>query len=164
MALNNRISVSSVILSNGSSTFRAMLSPRFKEGQELASASTPVEVSLPDDDAQAMTLLCQILHLRNRSMGMPLAPNMLLRLVVLADKYDCTEAIMWAVNISTNSALMHKKDTTRAILLAIAYLMRDEKLGAHVAMELVMDTKGIIGVGESVDVELPDVVLRAFGS
>lgn len=79
---------SSKILSLASPVFAAMLGPRFREGQRTeAGALDPI--SLPDDDAEAMTALCQILHFSYDAL--PARPSLPLfkDLAVLCDKYDC---------------------------------------------------------------------------
>lgn len=56
-----RLKVSKAILSFASSYFAALLGPHFKEG---ADAAEQKDVELQDDDGKAMTMLCQILHMR----------------------------------------------------------------------------------------------------
>jgi len=58
--------VSSQIMSLASPVFRTMLGPRFEEGTRLTRSGS-VEVLLPDDDAEAMTLICNILHHRQHA-------------------------------------------------------------------------------------------------
>jgi len=55
--------VSSQVLSVVSPVFQAMLAPHFNEGSRLASAGK-VEIPLPDDDPEAMTLVCEIVHMK----------------------------------------------------------------------------------------------------
>ncbi|KAK5734408.1 hypothetical protein LTR17_008906 [Elasticomyces elasticus] len=60
-----RLRVSSAALSLGSPVFKAMLSVRFREGHELA-LNSRIDVPLPEDDGEAMTILCNVLHHRNK--------------------------------------------------------------------------------------------------
>src|SRR5277367_6787997 len=55
--------VSSKVFSLASPVFAAMLSPQFKEGNSLSSGNG-CEITLPEDDPEAMTLLCNCLHFR----------------------------------------------------------------------------------------------------
>lgn len=94
-----RLRVSSLILSNASSVFRALLGPHFAEGQQPRSAQNPKEVSLKEDDAVAMVWLCKLLHHQQeeeQSTDHPNAAAGLYGLAISADKYDCLRAIRLA--------------------------------------------------------------------
>ena len=83
--------VSSKVLRLASSVWKAMLSPRFKEGTTLKEDGF-CRISLPDDNSDAMTLLCQILHHqpfdeKNHN------EELFGQVAVLADKYDCVKIL-----------------------------------------------------------------------
>ncbi|KAL8635230.1 MAG: hypothetical protein Q9228_007258, partial [Teloschistes exilis] len=105
--------VSGKVLSISSPVFKALVRPRFQEGQALTAsqllglaphqthassslhtnqASQPVQIPLPDDDAQAMTWLCHALHLRK---FLDHKPHLTLvqRIAVLSKKYQCAQAL-----------------------------------------------------------------------
>ncbi|KAL9091272.1 MAG: hypothetical protein Q9165_004906 [Trypethelium subeluteriae] len=63
-AAQKNLRVHSVALKMASKVFAAMFGPRFAEGQSLSSAN-PKMVPLPEDDLEALTILCHIIHLRN---------------------------------------------------------------------------------------------------
>ena len=91
-----RLRVSAKALSLASPVFKAMLSPRFLKKEP--SSEGLVEVPLPDDDPEALTLLCRILHLRSRNVEIS-SFHMFKNLSLLCDKYDATEAFMpWSTN------------------------------------------------------------------
>ncbi|KAI7182818.1 hypothetical protein D0869_05930 [Hortaea werneckii] len=93
---NLYIRVSSAVLSLVSPVFKTMLGPRFKEGNEVRSSRHPIEIPLPEDDGTAMKHLCLLIHGRtgdSYSHGDMTFPTQLQGLAVLADKYDCVEAI-----------------------------------------------------------------------
>lgn len=93
---NLYIRVSSAVLSLVSPVFKAMLGPRFKEGHVPRSSDQPIEIPLPEDDGITMKHLCLLLHGRtgdSYSHGDRTFPTQLHALAVLADKYDCVEAI-----------------------------------------------------------------------
>jgi hypothetical protein len=87
-----RLLISSKILSLASPVFAAMFSLNFKEGSNLSSDS-PSEVLLPDDDPEAMTVLCNCLHFRSDKIPRNVEFLLLRSLAVLCDKYDCATAI-----------------------------------------------------------------------
>ena len=80
--------VSSKVLSLASPVFAAMLSPRFREGQR-SDSGTLDPLSLPDDDAVAMTTLCRVFHFRYDELPVKPGLELLKNLAVLCDKYDC---------------------------------------------------------------------------
>ncbi|KAI7146128.1 hypothetical protein KC343_g14351 [Hortaea werneckii] len=93
---NLYLRVSSNALTLVSPVFKAMLGPRFREGKEPRSSDCPIEIPLPEDDGVAMKHLCLLLHGRTGDSychGDRTFPTQLEALAVLADKYDCVEAI-----------------------------------------------------------------------
>ncbi|OLN87518.1 hypothetical protein CCHL11_06106 [Colletotrichum chlorophyti] len=93
---SDELRVSSKILKLNSPVFKAMLGGKFREGAELAGKtdhSEPYIVDLPDDDVEAMTILCQILH--NVYIPERPSPLCLERLAFVCDKYECMEALKY---------------------------------------------------------------------
>ncbi|KAL8628824.1 hypothetical protein Q9189_005456 [Teloschistes chrysophthalmus] len=105
--------VSGKVLSISSPVFKALIRPRFQEGQALTASQLlglaphqthatgsrntdqtmqPVKIPLPDDDAQAMTWLCHALHLRG---FLDHKPDLALveRVAILSKKYQCAQAL-----------------------------------------------------------------------
>jgi hypothetical protein len=82
------ILVSSKVLELASPVFAAMLSPRFREGQRSASGTLD-PIPLPDDDAEAMTVLCQILHFNYSVLPDKVELELFKNLALLCDKFDC---------------------------------------------------------------------------
>jgi hypothetical protein len=83
-----RILVNSVVLRNASRYFNAMFGPNFSEGQDLK-GSVIKEIPMPDDNAAALEILFNIIHLRNAAVPECLKPNEVFELAVVADKFDC---------------------------------------------------------------------------
>lgn len=152
------------MLNNGSSVFKAMLSPRFNEGYELASSPAPTEITLPEDNAVALTVLCQVIHLRNTAIPIPLPSDVLLKLSFVADKYDCIEAIAPTVQLSVARYLPISNYTSGSVLLSMTYFMPNPKLFAQVAAELVMKTTGQLRLIDVPDVDLPPVLSQVIGN
>lgn len=91
-----RIVVSSAILSDASTAFAALLGPHFREGQQLASASTnaPVKIPLPEDDPQAMSDLLRLLHLINvPELAWAEEFQRIFAFALSADKWCCVDAL-----------------------------------------------------------------------
>src|SRR4051794_37049290 len=82
-----RVRVQSSFLKHASPVFRAMLGPHFSEGQPAVDSIK--EISLPEDDVDAIKIICAVFHLRNDEIPDHLSPACVLRIAVTADKYDC---------------------------------------------------------------------------
>ena len=67
-----------------------MLSPNFNEGQKLASArwDETILVELPEDDAEALEVVFNVIHYRLDRVPDPLSPDLILRAAIAGDKYD----------------------------------------------------------------------------
>ncbi|KAF8861819.1 hypothetical protein BDZ45DRAFT_739983 [Acephala macrosclerotiorum] len=94
-----RVRVYSLILKNASKVFSAMLGPQFSEGRTLlvANSQLPTEISLPEDDPEAMTVICRILHGRNETFTKRLKSTEILNVSIAADKWDCVVPLTWAI-------------------------------------------------------------------
>tara|TARA_R110002003_G_scaffold848_4_gene21695 strand:- start:507 stop:1010 length:504 start_codon:yes stop_codon:yes gene_type:complete len=82
------IQVNSVVLGNASKYFNAMFGLNFSEGQDLK-RSVIKEIPMPDDNAVALEVLFNIIHLRNHAVPEYLKPNEVFELAVVSDKFDC---------------------------------------------------------------------------
>jgi hypothetical protein len=60
-----RIHANSRFLNDASEPFRAMFGPEWREGNDLRGRADLVEITLPEDDATAVQLLCAVIHHRN---------------------------------------------------------------------------------------------------
>ena len=97
-----RITLSSKHLAVASPVFSRMFQLGFKEGSQLATGD--LELSLPEDDSDAMLVFLHVIHGRVRSVPRALSLSKLVQLALLADKYDCAEPLglfvgMWAGNV-----------------------------------------------------------------
>jgi len=91
--------VQSKILAISSKVFKTLLSPRFREGTDLTLTGT-VETPLPDDDPDAMIVICNILHLRNDEVAISgTTVEQLLTIATWTDKYDCSRAMRHATEL-----------------------------------------------------------------
>lgn len=82
--------ISSTIVKLASPVFRTMLGPSFKEGQTTHDSSNPL--MLPEDDATSMLNLFHILHY-NGDKANKTETDWVQRLVIVCDKYRCTESL-----------------------------------------------------------------------
>ena len=92
------IRVHSKVLSLASPVFAAMMNPRFAEGQALEDNKGRVDstttIDLPDDDPEAMSLICRILHFKEEAARRIHYPVLLVRsLAEICEKYDMSRAL-----------------------------------------------------------------------
>lgn len=117
--------VSSVVLKISSPVFKAMLGPRFAEGQALKSSSILAlpTIALPDDHPEAIETLCRILHHQAHLVNTPIAPALFCTLAVTADKYGCIDAIKYAASVWSDDVLPGQDIGCLAGFAAAAYML-----------------------------------------
>ena len=138
-----RLRVSSAALSSISSVWRAMLKSRFLEGQEKDGFR---ELSLPEDNPEAVILLLHIAHFRSDKVKFS-SFSVFEQLAILCDKYDTTQAVMpWStlgfldqfnpilLRIRGNEFHVHR-------LLHMAFAFNNEKAFATVTKDLLFKSK-----------------------
>lgn len=93
-SVQTEIMAFSQIMINASPVFGAMLNPdSYLEGIGL-SRDKHLELPLPDDNTEAMNILCNILHLQPRKVPTTtITPDQLDNIATLVDKYGFTRAI-----------------------------------------------------------------------
>jgi len=72
-----------------------MLGPHYDEGRNLPSES-PKDVPLPQDDPEVLEIIFNAIHYRMEAIDDPLDPAVVLRVTIIADKYDFMEAFKLA--------------------------------------------------------------------
>ena len=120
--------------------FKAMLSERFKEGHELT-ANGVVEVPLCFDEAEGMTVICNVLHLRNDHVSERVDLSLLEDVAKLADKYDCVKAMKHAARAWLQiylSDLRAKTLSPSPKALTAAYHFQDARMINEIGEVLVL--------------------------
>ena len=92
---NVRLRIQSQVLRCASKVFGAMFGPTWSEGQGLSKES-PREVRLVEDDADALQIICRVIHHRNNDVPQSLTPKEVLQITIEADKYDLNIALKYA--------------------------------------------------------------------
>lgn len=115
-----------------------MLRPIFAEGKQL-SAKGAVEISLPEDDAAAMIIICNILHLRHKEIPQKPPVDQIYQVAVLADKYNCSAALKTTVAhwFDSRQARMFASETV--IAFASACILRQREAHRRLGEQLIMD-------------------------
>jgi len=160
-----RIQVCSSVLKNASKYFSNMFGPHFSEGQDLR-ANSPKEISMPDDDANALEIICNILHLRNNVVPEVLCPIEVLGIAVAADKFDCIVAVKHASTLWLNPREV-QGITELGHLMAAAYVLDNALAFSEITLSMILRHKDRylsladedIGLDESV---LWQVICRCY--
>lgn len=85
--------VSTHALSLASPVFKASFAAAAIKASSAKAESPPqVVVTFPEDDGDAMFILCNILHLRNDKLPARILPELLWKIALFANKYDCVVA------------------------------------------------------------------------
>lgn len=91
-----RLKVYSLFLTTASPVFNAMLSPSFKEGSQLAQPGSS-EIELPEDNAEAIEIVFNVIHGHNNMVEDKLGSETLLQVAKIVDKYDCFNSLAFAI-------------------------------------------------------------------
>ncbi|KAL7909984.1 hypothetical protein GGI35DRAFT_468975 [Trichoderma velutinum] len=135
-----KLHVHSALLRTVSKPFSAMFGPAWKEGHDLLDCDRPVELSLPEDNAAALKIICFIIHHQNSEVPQTLAAGDVLAVAVTADKYDCVEALRFA----SESWLRTTRDKAGNLMLltAAAYLFQNAQAFKEITKALILDYDG----------------------
>lgn len=148
--LTTRLLVSSKALSLASPVFAVMFSPRFKEGSNLNS-SCPSEVPLPEDDPEAMTLLCNCLHFRHDHIPRNVEFSLLKALAILCDKYDAAKAISVWIILWLQKWEASKCEDGFEGLLAVIYALDCGEAFAKMSKKAILDQVGPFDTHRALD-------------
>lgn len=145
--------VSSKVLALASSAFAAMFSSKFKEGLSNDGASEKAPICLPDDDVDAFTVICNVIHHRVDEVPENLPLSCLKNVAMICDKYDMTRSLMgWNIvwlraGLESSSA---PEDFSK--LLLVAYIFDIPTMFSKISWKTIIHQ-----VGPSVDLpELAD--------
>lgn len=91
-----KLRVRSTLLMFSSKAFSVMLGPDWKEGLNMRDRDGSFQLSLPDDNAAALKIICSIIHYQNKEVSRTFPTGDALAVAVAADKYDCVNALKFA--------------------------------------------------------------------
>ncbi|ATZ53465.1 hypothetical protein BCIN_09g03110 [Botrytis cinerea B05.10] len=153
--------VSSKHLCLASPVFKAMLQHNnFKEGRELASAGK-IEISLPDDEPDAFSILMCVIHGRTRNVPREIDLDLLSRISTLVDKYQLHEVveIMSDRWISLLEAELPEEFTDDLLpWLSISWVFEKPSIFKEVTRIAERQSNGKIGEDRD-DIPIPNLVL-----
>ena len=137
---NKKIRVYSSVLKNASKYFRVMFGPHFAEGQNLDS-DNPKEVSMTEDNAHALEVICNVIHLRNDAVPHSLSPKEIFEIATAADKFDCVVALRYASAIWLNPKGV-EDILELGYLMAAAYILDDAQAFGDITISMMLHHQG----------------------
>ena len=138
-----KLRVSSDTLQNTSTVFKALLGPRFMEGQRLSSIQS-LEIDLPDDAGVIMVIICQAIHFRKPFLPENLRPDLVLEIATLSDKYDFGKALHSFSKAWVDKLLQNATCLARCKLLAASYLLGLSDYFTYLCHWIILHHKGEI--------------------
>jgi hypothetical protein len=152
-----RLRVSASSLANVSKVFRTMFGPYFSEGQDLSDISSgPKEVHMPDDNADAIEIICSMMHFH--SIPQEVGPDLMLDIAIVIDKYDCGIVLQHA-SILWLDPKKSKTLVELARLMAASYLPDNSKAFSQVTLAMVFGYGASYPALGEQDIGLDPVVL-----
>jgi len=157
-----KMRVHSLILRTSSKVFDAMLGPSYSEGANLSSAA-PKDISLPEDDAAALEIIFNVIHCRTDAIDDPLDPSLVLRVAIMADKYDFIEALKYAARDWMKCDAVRDAENLWRLAIASCWLRDDRGFENNTLALLCQYGGSYVNLGE-VDRTPPDVVDQLAGT
>lgn len=108
-------------------------------------ATSLVDIPLPEDDAAAMAVICNVLHLRHKAVPARLAAEELLWTAMTVDKYACAESIKYTARDWIQKQRVDATDESLEKLLVAAFYLQDWPLCESLANGIVMSSARVIG-------------------
>ena len=162
-----RMQVSSMHLTVVSPVFKAMLSGRFKEGSILRDEGA-LDVSLPDDDPEVLTILLNIIHGHSRKVPREVDLHTCTKLAILVDYYQLLEVVevyahiwlqdiqrLWIKHISDSSS----GSKTMLQCLRVCWIFRHAVGFEQVTRKIVYEFKGNISERDTCDLPIPHSII-----
>jgi hypothetical protein len=137
---NVRLRIQSQCLRCASKVFGAMFGPTWSEGQGLSKES-PWEVRLVEDDADALRIICCVIHHRNNDVPQSPTPIEVLQIAIEADKYDLNIALKYA-KAQWLKPRGRPERVDMGYLLAAAFLFGDMGMFVAHALGLILHYTG----------------------
>lgn len=135
-----KLRVRSLYLKETSKPFSALFGPNWKEGSTMREADGLAELPLPEDDYMALRLICAVIHHRNELVPQNLPARDVLKIALLADKYDCVDALKFAACVWLWPEKLEISDALQ--LTAAAYLFREARAFKELTKPLILKHEG----------------------
>ncbi|MCJ1244734.1 hypothetical protein MMC30_001933 [Trapelia coarctata] len=133
---DRELRVSSKVLAWASSVFKAQFGPHFAEGR-LLSDTNPERIPFLEDDPEAMTVLCNVIHHRPAYPPAGQEVEFLEKLSVACDYYDCFTALSPWASVQLGALIGSGNTSHDARIFLLTYLFDDYHGFMHVTKRMV---------------------------
>ena len=135
-----KLRVHSLFLKTASRPFSAMFGPDWKEGHNMLGRDGLVEQLLPEANAAALKIICDVIHHRNERVPRNLAAGDVFRIAVMADEYDCIDALKFA----SEDWLQPRENEAADLMLltAAAYLFQNPSAFKNITKAMILNHSG----------------------
>ena len=137
---NVRLKIQSQVLRCASKVFSAMLGPTWSKDQGVSTGS-PREIRLAEDDADALRIICCVVHHRNDDVPLSPTPKEVLQIAIEADKYDLNIALKY-VRAQWLKPRGKPEREDMGYFLAAAFLFGDMDMFVAHALALILHHTG----------------------
>lgn len=158
ISVGMRVSSRHLILA--SSYFRGMLKGDWKESNDLQSRrSSPIEVK-ENWDSAAFRILMDIIHSRTRKVPKSISLEMLAKIAVLVDYYDCLEVVeiysnIWIEHLKGKQPTTYCRDTM--LWICISWLFQQPVLFQAATNAASKHSRGRV---QTMELPIPDRIIR----
>jgi hypothetical protein len=151
--------VSSRHLILASSYFNRMLNGEWKESNTFQSDGC-VRIEISDWDIDAIQLLMDIIHGRTRKVPQAISLEMLAKIAVLVDYYDCLEVVeiisrIWIQKLKSTVPGVHSRDLV--LWLCISWVFQKSETFQNATMVVMMHSTGPL---KTMDLPIPERIVR----
>jgi len=127
-------------------------------------ATGKVEISLPDDDVEALTILLNAMHARSKLVPLEVNLNLLTQIAVLVDKYRLHDVValfadMWVKHAESQNARFYFMDISQWLCISCSF--RNKELFSTVTQCAIVQSKGNFTVGMA-DLPMPRNIIGAI--
>lgn len=96
---------------------------------------------MPEDDAEAMEIILNVIHGRNNGVQDGLDARQILQVAITADKFDCKVALAWAIKVWLDCANLTDSSQLWRLLKA-AYWFDNAKSFKEISFRLMLYHQG----------------------
>lgn len=156
--------VSSAHLKLASRYFQKAFDSNFKESQPDSDGTLRIDAS--DWDTEALLIVLRIIHGQNRQIPRQIDLELLAKIAVIVDYYDCREIVdafaeLWLQRLKSRFILLHKLDRELVLLLLVSWVFgwaNEFKLATKIVLR---QSKGLL---RTLELPIPEAITCKFST
>ncbi|KAI1196096.1 hypothetical protein F5X97DRAFT_224977 [Nemania serpens] len=156
--------VSSAHLKLASRYFQKAFDSNFKESQPDSDGTLRIDAS--DWDTEALLIVLRIIHGQNRQIPRQIDLELLAKIAVIVDYYDCREIVdafaeLWLQRLKSRFILLHKLDRELVLLLLVSWVFgwaNEFKLATKIVLR---QSKGLL---RTLELPIPEAITSTLNT